>query len=182
MHTSRLPAQWVWSCSVPPPSSVGVVMFCDCPTSDGADFLSELLTQHILDRATGTARTPPLSHSHLHQVHTPHPSHSSHLPSSSSLQLLASVSGVAVALSPACQQLLRAFYLASRRVRASSLHGTDMPVNALDVMSVELLSITTSLTHTHSHSHSLTLTLTLTHTHIPQEWSSRGTCSAQPAE
>jgi hypothetical protein len=96
---------------------MGLVVFTDCPTSDGDDFLSELMTQHILDQAMGTASPPPLSHSHLHQ-------------------LLSAVSGVEVSLSPSCQQLLRSFYLASRRVRASSLHGTDMPVSGLDVMSV----------------------------------------------
>lgn len=51
-------------------SSVGVVVFCDCPTTDGADFLSDLMTQHVLDRATGTTSPPPLTHSHLHQVHS----------------------------------------------------------------------------------------------------------------
>ena len=53
-------------------SCMGLVVFTDCPTSDGDDFLSELMTQHILDQAMGTASPPPLSHSHLHQVHNSH--------------------------------------------------------------------------------------------------------------
>ena len=134
-------------------SCMGVVMFSDPPTTDGADFLSDLMTQHILDRATNSMSPPPLSHSHLHQVHHPHTSHSRYMtlyslplplpfslspspspPLPSPPQLLSVISAVEVTLSSACQQLLRSFYLASRRVRSSSLHGTDMPVNALDIM------------------------------------------------
>ena len=47
---------------------MGVTVFCDPPTSGGADFLSELMTQHLLERARGSATPPPLSHSHLQLV------------------------------------------------------------------------------------------------------------------
>ena len=49
---------------------MGVTVFCDPPTSAGADFLSELTTQHLLDQAQGTASPPPLSHSQLQLVFT----------------------------------------------------------------------------------------------------------------
>ncbi|CAI8045322.1 Minichromosome maintenance domain-containing protein 2, partial [Geodia barretti] len=111
----------VWAFSPTQPSkalvdSVGVAVFCDPPTSGGADFLSELTTQHLLERARGSATPPPLSHSHLQL-------------------LLSVVSGVQVSLSQSCQSLLKSFYLASRRLRSSGLHSCDMPLNSLDVMS-----------------------------------------------
>ena len=39
-------------------------------------------------------------------------------------------------LTPSAKQLLKAFYLASRRVRVSGVYSTDMPISALDSMCV----------------------------------------------
>ena len=50
------------------------------------------------------------------------------------LQFLLVSSALPVSLTLAAQQLLKAFYLASRRVRVSNLYGTDIPVSALDSM------------------------------------------------
>lgn len=50
------------------------------------------------------------------------------------LQFLLVSSALPVSLTPAAQQLLKAFYLASRRVRVSNLYSTDIPVSALDSM------------------------------------------------
>ena len=37
---------------------------------------------------------------------------------------------------PSAKRLLKAFYLASRRVRVSGVYSTDMPISALDSMCV----------------------------------------------
>ena len=50
------------------------------------------------------------------------------------LQYLQVAGGVAVGVASSARQLLRSFYLASRRVRVSSIYCTDMPITALESM------------------------------------------------
>lgn len=95
---------------------LGLVVVTDSPSGEMDDHVTELLTQHLLESATGLATSPPLSDNHFRK-------------------LLEFVWEKEVALSPRGRQLLQAFYLASRRVRVSSLYATAMPISALEVMS-----------------------------------------------
>ena len=50
------------------------------------------------------------------------------------MQLLEYTRGVRPAFSIEAHSVLQSFYSASRRVRASSVHGTDMPLTGLDAL------------------------------------------------
>lgn len=80
------------------------------------DHLTQLLTQHTLDAASGHMTNPPLSRSNIKQL----------------VELCRGC--CSVRLSEEASRLLHSFYLASRRVRGASQHGTAMPVAALDHM------------------------------------------------
>ena len=47
---------------------MGLVVLCDPPTGEADDHLAELLTQHILDSATGVQPRPPLAQDDFKQV------------------------------------------------------------------------------------------------------------------
>ena len=90
-------------------------MVTDPPSADSADYLSDMLTQHLLQAACGQRHTPLLSHDYFKQF-------------------LSVASCLQVEFLPEARQLLQSFYMASRRVRMSSVHSSDMPNSALDSM------------------------------------------------
>ncbi len=94
---------------------MGLVIQVDGPSEAVEELVSHLLTEHTLSQATGRAARPPLDLDALRQY-------------------LDVVGRRSVAVSPAANQLLQAFYQASRRVRTSSIYCTDMPVTARDTM------------------------------------------------
>ena len=96
-------------------SRMSLVIVTDPPVADSADYLSKMLTQHLLQAACGQKHVPVLPHDHFKQF----------LNAASSLQ---------VRLSPEAKHMLQSFYVASRRVRTSSVHSSDMPNSALDSM------------------------------------------------
>ena len=96
-------------------SRMSIVLITDPPDMDSEDYLSNILTQHFLQAACGQTHTPLLPHDHFKQF----------LTVASSLQ---------VQLCPEARHLLQSFYIASRRVRTSSVHCSDMPNSALDSM------------------------------------------------
>ena len=96
-------------------SRMSVVMVTDPPSVDSEDYLSEMLTQHCLQAACGQTHNPVLPYDHFKQF-------------------LAVASSLQVQLSPEAKQMLQSFYVASRRVRTSSIHSSDMPNSALNSM------------------------------------------------
>lgn len=96
-------------------SRMSIAMVTDPPGADLEDYLSEMLTQHLLQAACGQTHNPVLPYDHFKQF----------LSVASSLQ---------VRLSLEAKHMLQSFYIASRRVRTSSIHSSDMPNSALNSM------------------------------------------------
>ena len=90
-------------------------MVTDPPSADSEDYLSEMLTQHLLQAACGQIYNPVLPYDHFKQF-------------------LAVASVLKVKLSPEAKHMLQSFYIASRQVRTSSIHCSDMPNSALNSM------------------------------------------------
>ena len=96
---------------------MGLVVCVDSPSAVMEEQLSQLVTQHILERASGLPVQSPLAMDDLRQF----------------LRVIWDGER-RVGINWAAQQLLQAFYQASRRVRTSSVYCTDMPATAKDTM------------------------------------------------
>lgn len=65
IHQGLMPSHFT---SPPPPSCLGLVVVTDSPSGEMDDHVTELLTQHLLESATGLATSPPLSDNHFRKV------------------------------------------------------------------------------------------------------------------
>ena len=99
-----------------------LVTVVDPKTADSAEHLQDMLTQCLLQRACGETRPPVVSHDDFKH-----------------LLRLASTE-FTVELHPNAKRLLMSFYMASRRVRVSSVHSSDIPHSALDHMTAITLA------------------------------------------
>lgn len=60
-------------------------------------------------------------------------------------KFLTAISGIEVELSQSASDLLKAFYIASRKVRVSTSYGTDIPIRALSSLYVDKSSLVMNL-------------------------------------
>ena len=81
------------------------------------DHLHDTMMDHVMNNARNCCADPVLSYADLHLY-------------------LRNVSQLEVELCEDASELLKAFYVASRRVRFSSSHGIDVPIRALNTMYV----------------------------------------------
>lgn len=98
-------------------SQFGLVVVNDPSDLSTQDHLHDVMMSHVMNRSRSHCPDPLLSQADLQQY-------------------LSIASGIEVKLSDSASELLKAFYVASRKVRASSTHGTDVPIGALNSMYV----------------------------------------------